>query len=64
MRAARAMTACKSAIKEGDALDFPAMEALVRDALSLPEKRCPHGRPILFTMGRDEAYERIRRIVR
>ncbi len=63
-RTARAMTACKSAIKEGDALDFPAMEALVREALSLPEKRCPHGRPIMFSMGREEAYERIRRIVR
>jgi DNA mismatch repair protein MutL len=64
LRAARALTACRSAIKEGDALDMAAMEALVRDALDLPEKRCPHGRPILFSVDREEAYERVLRIVR
>jgi DNA mismatch repair protein MutL len=64
LRAARALTACRSAIKEGDVVDMAAMESLVDEALGLPEKRCPHGRPILFSVDREEAYERVLRIVR
>jgi DNA mismatch repair protein MutL len=63
-RAARAMAACRSAIKEGEELDPPAMEELIRQALLLPEKRCPHGRPVFFELRRAEAYERVKRIVR
>lgn len=58
-----AITACRSAIKEGETLSQVAMEALVDSALSLAEARCPHGRPIWFVMGREEMYRRVARLV-
>ncbi len=63
-REARALAACRAAVKEGESLDMASMEDLVQKALALPEKRCPHGRPILFRLSRQEAYYRIRRAIR
>ncbi|MDR2803513.1 MAG: DNA mismatch repair endonuclease MutL [Treponema sp.] len=42
-----ATLACHSAVRDGDCLDNESALALAERALSLPVKRCPHGRPIL-----------------
>lgn len=62
-RSARAMTACKAAIKDGDELDSEAALELARRALDLPEPRCPHGRPVWVRMTREELFRLVRRIV-
>ena len=33
------------------------------EALALPVRRCPHGRPIFMRMSRDELYRSVKRIV-
>lgn len=62
-RAARALAACRSAIKDGDALDDAAAEELIARALDLPEPRCPHGRPIWTRITREQLYKLVRREV-
>jgi DNA mismatch repair protein MutL len=62
-RALHALTACRSAIKEGETLDARSMEELAGRAFRLPEPKCPHGRPVWIRMGREELYRRILRIV-
>jgi DNA mismatch repair protein MutL len=63
VRAARALAACRAAIKDGDELDSAAAESLVAKALALPEPRCPHGRPIWTRITRDQLYRLVRREV-
>lgn len=48
-----AMSACKAAVKDGFVLDDGAAEKLAREALDLPDPRCPHGRPIWVELSRD-----------
>jgi DNA mismatch repair protein MutL len=60
-RAARALAACRAAIKDGDSLDPAAAEELIARSLSLPEPRCPHGRPIWTRITRDQLYRLVRR---
>jgi DNA mismatch repair protein MutL len=62
-RAARALAACRSAIKDGDVLDDAAAEELIARALLLPEPRCPHGRPIWTRITREQLYRLVRREV-
>jgi DNA mismatch repair protein MutL len=62
-RAARALAACRAAIKDGDRLDDTAAEELIAQALTLPEPRCPHGRPIWSRITRDQLYRLVRREV-
>lgn len=62
-RSLNATTACRSAIKDGEALAESGMRELVERALALPEPRCPHGRPIWTRLDRDELYKRVMRIV-
>ena len=62
-RSARAMTACRSAIKDGEELDPDTALELARRALELPEPRCPHGRPVWFKLSREELFRQVRRIV-
>ncbi len=54
--------ACKSAVKAGDALDTKEMLNLVRELseAKLPFN-CPHSRPIIVEMGRDELERRFHR---
>ena len=54
--------ACKSAVKAGDTLDTKEMLNLVRElsAAKLPFN-CPHSRPIIVEMGRDELERRFHR---
>ncbi|HUX37196.1 MAG TPA: DNA mismatch repair protein MutL, partial [Rectinemataceae bacterium] len=62
-RSARAMTACRSAIKDGEELDPDTAFELARRALDLPEALCPHGRPVWFRLSREELFRLVRRIV-
>jgi len=62
-RALRAMTACKAAVKDGEALDTEAARDLALRALALPEPRCPHGRPVWARLSREELFRLVRRIV-
>jgi DNA mismatch repair protein MutL len=63
LRAARAMTACKAAVKDGEVLEPEAARELAVRAFALPEPRCPHGRPVWIRLGRDELFRLVRRIV-
>ncbi len=49
---------CSMAIKAGEALNVAQMERLVRDSLKQGVTNCPHGRPIMIRLGRDELHER------
>ena len=60
-RAARALAACRAAIKDGDHLDDAAAEELIARALKLPEPRCPHGRPIWSRITREQLFRLVRR---
>jgi DNA mismatch repair protein MutL len=63
LRAARALAACRSAVKDGDSLDRSSAEELIARALGLPEPRCPHGRPIWSRITREQLYRLVRRDV-
>ena len=56
------MLACKSAVKAGDALTMNEMVALVKDLsqAKLPFN-CPHARPIVVEMGKNELESRFKR---
>ena len=62
-RSARALAACRAAIKDGELLDDMAAEELIALALELPEPRCPHGRPIWTRITREQLYRLVRREV-
>lgn len=63
LRETAAQSACKAAIKDGDALDDTGAVALIKAALALPEQRCPHGRPIWLRLDREYLFRAVRRIV-
>ncbi len=56
-----AMTACKAAVKDGCILDRNAAEALAREALTLSDPHCPHGRPVWTTLTKEQLFARVRR---
>ncbi len=49
-----AWMACRAAVKDNDTLEDAAAIDLARQALALPEPRCPHGRPIWHRISRDD----------
>jgi DNA mismatch repair protein MutL len=54
--------ACKAAIKAGDPLSQPEVDALVRDRRLVRESHhCPHGRPTSLTLSRHELDRQFRR---
>ncbi|MDR1324364.1 MAG: hypothetical protein LBK68_08015, partial [Candidatus Margulisbacteria bacterium] len=54
--------ACKAAVKDGDILTMTEMQKLVADLLALPNyQTCPHGRPTITYLGRDELARRFKR---
>lgn len=56
--------ACKSAIKAKHILTGAEMEALVKNVLSLKNiNTCPHGRPIIIKMTKNELEKQFKRIV-
>ena len=58
-----ASLACRAARKDGDLVTADQAQALLEEALALPEPRCPHGRPIWFSLSRDELFELVGRTV-
>ena len=52
---------CHQAVKDGDYLSDAQAEALALEALALPEKRCPHGRPILIEISRSALFKAVKR---
>jgi len=52
---------CRAAIKDGDYPDDETALSLAREALELPEPRCPHGRPIWTEISREALYKAVRR---
>ena len=55
------MTACKAAVKDGYVLDRGAAEALAKEALTLTDPHCPHGRPVWTTLTKEQLFARVRR---
>ncbi len=58
-----AMSACRSAVMDGDILDRAAAEKLARQALELPDPHCPHGRPVWTTLSKEQLFARVRRTI-
>ncbi|MDR0320189.1 MAG: DNA mismatch repair endonuclease MutL [Treponema sp.] len=52
---------CRAAIKDGDYPDDETAFALGREALNLPDPRCPHGRPIWTEISKDALYKAVKR---
>ena len=52
---------CHAAVKDGDYPDNETALDLGRQALSLSEPRCPHGRPVWTEISRDALYKAVRR---
>ena len=55
--------ACKKAIKGGDKLSLEEIEPLISDMLATnAPPTCPHGRPLVVVLGKNELEKRFRRI--
>jgi DNA mismatch repair protein MutL len=52
---------CRTAIKDGDYPDDETAFNLGKEALELPEPRCPHGRPIWTEISKDALFKAVRR---
>ena len=57
-----ATLACHAAVKDGDYLDEAAALALAKEALALPDPRCPHGRPIWSEISLEFLLKAVKRI--
>jgi DNA mismatch repair protein MutL len=57
-----ATLSCHQAIRDGKRLDAASALALAKEALMLPEPRCPHGRPIWTEVSREALYKAVRRV--
>lgn len=61
IRSIAAMTACKAAVKDGYSLDSITAEKLVKQAFTLEDPHCPHGRPIYTVISREKLFELVKR---
>ena len=52
---------CRAAIKDGDILDDATAFELGKEALALPDPRCPHGRPVWTEISREALFKAVRR---
>jgi len=52
---------CHQAVRDGENLEGETALALAKEALLLPEPRCPHGRPIWTEVSREALYKAVRR---
>ena len=58
-----AMAACRSAVKAGDALSLAEMQGLLDQILQTAEAlRCPHGRPTMILLSKDQLDRQFGRI--
>ena len=53
---------CHLAVRDGDYLDEESALALAKQALQLPEPRCPHGRPIWTEISRGALLKAVKRL--
>ncbi|HAK46968.1 MAG TPA: DNA mismatch repair endonuclease MutL [Spirochaeta sp.] len=51
-----AMISCRSAIKDGDSIDDISALEIADAVLKMDNQRCPHGRPILQLISRDQLF--------
>ena len=49
---------CSNAIKAGSAMSGAEMDMLVNECLNEGVKNCPHGRPVMIRLGKEELYSR------
>ena len=56
-----ATVCCRAAIKDGDYPDDETAFSLGREALELPDPRCPHGRPIWTEISKQTLFKAVRR---
>lgn len=56
-----AMTACKAAVKDGWKLDSSTAAKIAKEALSLQDPHCPHGRPVFTTITREKLFSLVKR---
>ena len=56
-----ATVCCRAAIKDGDYPDDETAFSLGKQALELPDPRCPHGRPIWTEISKDALFKAVRR---
>jgi DNA mismatch repair protein MutL len=52
---------CHAAVRDGDQLDDESAFTLAKEALALPDPRCPHGRPVWTELSREALYKAVRR---
>ncbi|WP_461246786.1 DNA mismatch repair endonuclease MutL [Treponema sp. R6D11] len=52
---------CRAAIKDGDILDDETAFELGKEALALPDPRCPHGRPVWTEISKEALFKAVRR---
>ena len=55
------MTACKAAVKDGWKLDSSTAAKIAKEALSLQDPHCPHGRPVFTTITREKLFSLVKR---
>lgn len=61
INAAAASTACRSAVMDGTVLDDETAARIAREALSLPDPHCPHGRPVFTAITRKQLFALVKR---
>jgi DNA mismatch repair protein MutL len=52
---------CHQALRDGDTIDNETAIALAKEALALPDPRCPHGRPVWTEISREALCKSVRR---
>lgn len=58
-----ATMSCRSAVKDGDPVDYLSAIELIKGAFQLESARCPHGRPIWFELSKKELFELVGRTI-
>lgn len=53
-RAVLADVACKLAVKDGEVMDHDAAVSVVRDSFAIDLQHCPHGRPLWYSVTRQQ----------
>ena len=56
-----AVSCCHRSVRDGDFLDDAAASSLVKEALALPDPRCPHGRPVWTEISREALCRAVKR---
>ena len=60
-RAVLADFACKLAVKDGEVLDHEAAAAIARESFAIDLQHCPHGRPLWYSVTREQVSAQVGR---